>query len=84
MSQRIFLLKSFGSLITKRRKKLGISQEELASRADLDRTYISGLERGVRNPSLTAIAKVAVGLGITVEKLVKGLEDGASQKKRAR
>ena len=84
MSRRIFLLKSFGSLITKRRKKLGISQEELASRADLDRTYISGLERGVRNPSLTAIAKVAVGLGITVEKLVKGLEDGASQKKRAR
>ena len=84
MSQRIFLLKSFGSLITTRRKKLGISQEELASRADLDRTYISGLERGVRNPSLTAIAKVAVGLGITVEKLVKGLEDGASQKKRAR
>ena len=84
MSQRIFLLNSFGSLITTRRKKLGISQEELASRADLDRTYISGLERGVRNPSLTAIAKVAVGLGIAVEKLVKGLEDGASQKKRAR
>lgn len=81
MSQRVFLLQSFGGLISKRRKRLGISQEELASRADLDRTYISGLERGVRNPSLTAIVKVATGLGITTEKLVKGLEAGASQAK---
>lgn len=81
MSQRVFLLQSFGGLISKRRKRLSISQEELASRADLDRTYISGLERGVRNPSLTAIVKVATGLGITTEKLVKGLEARASQAK---
>jgi transcriptional regulator with XRE-family HTH domain len=71
------LLQSFGQLIVERRKALGISQEELAHRADLDRTYVSGLERGVRNPSLTAIVKVAHGLGITADKLLKGLEDGA-------
>ena len=68
------VLKNFGQLIVERRKALGISQEELAFRSDLDRTYVSGLERGVRNPSLTAIVKVATGLGITTDKLLKGLE----------
>ena len=74
MQHRQTALKSFGQLIHERRKALGISQEELAFRADLDRTYVSGLERGVRNPSLTAIVKVATGLGITTDKLLKGLE----------
>ena len=74
MLHRQTALKSFGQLIHERRKALGISQEELAFRADLDRTYVSGLERGVRNPSLTAIVKVATGLGITTDKLLKGLE----------
>lgn len=74
MSERKFTLESFGALIAERRRKLGISQEELAERSDLDRTYISGLERGVRNPSLTAIVKVAKGFGITTDNLLKGLE----------
>lgn len=74
MPHRQIILKSFGALIVQRRKTLGISQEELAFRSDLDRTYVSGLERGVRNPSLTAIVKVAAGLGITTDKLLKGLE----------
>ncbi len=77
MPTRQSILQNFGQLIIKRRKALGISQEELAYRADLDRTYVSGLECGVRNPSLTAIVKVAHGLGITTDKLLKGLEDGA-------
>ncbi|MBI5773579.1 MAG: helix-turn-helix transcriptional regulator [Verrucomicrobia bacterium] len=83
MSQRQSILKSFGQLIVGRRKILGISQEELAYRSDLDRTYVSGLERGVRNPSLTAIVKVAQGLGITTDKLLKGLES-RSQSRRAK
>ena len=74
MPHRQIVLKNFGALIVQRRKTLGISQEELAFRSDLDRTYVSGLERGVRNPSLTAIVKVATGLGITTDKLLKGLE----------
>lgn len=77
MPSRQSILQNFGQLIVKRRKAQGISQEELAHRASLDRTYVSGLERGVRNPSLTAIVKVAQGLGITTDKLLKGLEDGA-------
>ncbi len=76
MAERQFILKNFGQLIVERRKALGISQEELAHRAGLDRTYVSGLERGVRNPSLTAIVKVARGLGITTDKLLRGLEGG--------
>lgn len=58
----------------KRRAELGISQEELGLRANLDRTYISGVERGVRNPSLTALTSLANGLNISVSCLLKNLE----------
>ena len=68
------LMKSFGGLLRRQRVALGISQEELGYRAALDRTYISGLERGVRNPSLTALAAVAAGLGVSVSCLLKNLE----------
>ncbi len=43
-------------------------------RANLDRTYISGVERGVRNPSITAIVSLASGLGTTVSNLLEKLE----------
>ncbi|HUZ07365.1 MAG TPA: helix-turn-helix transcriptional regulator [Candidatus Paceibacterota bacterium] len=82
MSERKPTLESFGKLIAERRNALGISQEEFAERADLDRTYISGLERGVRNPSLTAIVKVAKGFGILTEELLSGLEAKAKSKGR--
>ncbi|AMW29846.1 helix-turn-helix transcriptional regulator [Arthrospira platensis FACHB-971] len=67
-------LKALGFLIRQHRRAVGISQEELGLRCDLDRTYISGLERGVRNPSLTAIVALAEGLGITVSQLLDNLE----------
>jgi len=82
VSERKLILESFGKLIAKRRNALGISQEEFAERADLDRTYISGLERGVRNPSLTAIVKVAKGFGVTTEELLRGLEAKSKGKSR--
>ncbi len=47
------------------RKSLDLSQEALALEAEIDRTYISGIERGKRNPSLTLIAKLAERLGTT-------------------
>jgi transcriptional regulator with XRE-family HTH domain len=68
------ILRVLGHLIKRRRTELGISQEELGLRADLDRTYISGLERGVRNPSLTALVSLASGLGISVSNLLENLE----------
>jgi transcriptional regulator with XRE-family HTH domain len=68
------ILRVLGHLIKRRRTELGISQEELGLRANLDRTYISGLERGVRNPSLTALVSLASGLGISVSNLLDNLE----------
>lgn len=47
------------------RKALDLSQEALALEAEIDRTYISGIERGLRNPSLTLIVKLAERLKTT-------------------
>jgi transcriptional regulator with XRE-family HTH domain len=71
-------LYALGYLVRQRRTELGISQEELGLRANLDRTYISGVERGVRNPSLTALVSLADGLGISVSVLLTGLEAEAN------
>ncbi len=68
------ILVALGQLIKQHRVALKISQEELGLRANLDRTYISGIERGIRNPSLTALASLASGLGITVANLLNNLE----------
>jgi transcriptional regulator with XRE-family HTH domain len=58
-----------GMAIKTQRASLGISQEELAHRAGLHRTYVSDLERGVRNPSVTSIEKLARALELSVSKL---------------
>lgn len=52
-----------------RRLKVGLTQEKLAELADLDPTYISGIERGRRNPSLKNIVKIARALKTSVAKL---------------
>lgn len=46
------------------REQLGISQEELGFRSNLDRTYVSGVERGVRNPTMMVLARLATALGV--------------------
>ena len=66
-------LASFGLNVRKRRESLDLTQIEAAERADLDPTYISGIERGVRNPSLISIARVAKALDITVSELCAGV-----------
>jgi len=58
-----------GMAIKTQRASLGISQEELAHRAGLHRTYVSDLERGVRNPSVASIEKIARALELSVSKL---------------
>ncbi len=55
---------AFGEAVRGIRKQRGISQESLALICGLDRTYISGIERGARNPSLTNIFKIAAALDI--------------------
>ena len=66
-------LKKLGLIIRQSREAAALSQEALADKADLDITYISGIERGVRNPSILSLIALAKGLKTTVSKLVEGL-----------
>jgi transcriptional regulator with XRE-family HTH domain len=60
-----------GGAIKAQREKLLLSQEKLAQRCGFDRTYISMLERGKRNPSLLNLLKLAKGLQTSVSKLTE-------------
>jgi transcriptional regulator with XRE-family HTH domain len=66
-------LTALGDKIRETRMALGLSQEQLADQSELDRTYISLVERGRRNPSFTNLIKVADGLGTTVSALTEGI-----------
>ncbi|MEW5957754.1 MAG: helix-turn-helix transcriptional regulator [Chloroflexota bacterium] len=59
----------FGLAIRKRRLELNISQEELADRASMHRTYVGDIERGKRNVSLVNIEKLANALNISISNL---------------
>lgn len=61
--------KQFGAAIRLHRSKLGISQEELAERAGLHRTYVSDVERGARNVSLESIQRLAEALEVSLSVL---------------
>lgn len=65
---------AYGRAIRELRAERGVSQERLAHIADLDRTYVSGIERGERNPSLTNILKLTVALGVQVSELAARAE----------
>ena len=56
-------LKAMGAAIKAIREDQGFSQEGLGFEAGLDRTYVSGVERGVRNPSVLSLFKLAKALG---------------------
>ena len=59
----------FGKAIRRRRRELDLSQEALAEKAELHRTYISSIERGTRNPSLENIKKLADALDMSIADL---------------
>jgi transcriptional regulator with XRE-family HTH domain len=63
-----------GLAVRRTRNRQGISQAELAWQADLDRTYISGVERGVRNPSLASLVRIAEALDTRLSRLVATAE----------
>ncbi|ATX62793.1 MULTISPECIES: helix-turn-helix domain-containing protein [Yersinia] len=56
----------FGKRVRELRKERGWSQEEFADRCGLDRTYVSGIERGVRNPTLEIIGMISSGLNVEI------------------
>ena len=67
------LVADLGEAIRARRQGKNLSQEALAEIADFDRTYISLLERGERNPSFTNLCRVAAALDATPSELLKGI-----------
>lgn len=66
----IDILKNFGNKVRDYRKELGISQEELADRAGLHRTYIGMIERAEKNITLKNIAKIAKALEVKIKELI--------------
>ncbi|MEO8428723.1 MAG: helix-turn-helix transcriptional regulator [Verrucomicrobiota bacterium] len=64
----------FGRNVARIRAERGFSQDKLAEKADLDRTFISGIERGVRNPGIKTVLKVARALNVSVGDLCHGVD----------
>lgn len=62
--------KRLGQNVQRLRRERGWSQEELADRTGLHRTYISGIERGIRNPTVTILERLAEGLECRIEDVV--------------
>lgn len=65
------ILTRFGNNVQKFRKKKGWSQEDLAKKCGLHRTYIGGIERGERNVSLINLEKIATALNVKIDDLVR-------------
>ena len=61
------LTRYIGAAIRRHRELLRLSQEEVADRAGLDRTYVGGIERGTRNPSVKSLQKLADALGADLD-----------------
>ena len=75
MPKRDSVLAKLGLNLRKQREARELTQEKLAERANLDPTYISGIERGLRNPGIKNVAKLARALGFTTAELCKGVDE---------
>jgi len=62
-------LKAFGIYLRSLRTKAGLSQEETADKAGIHVTYLSGIERGLRNPSVRNLRRLAKALGVPTREL---------------
>ena len=69
------VLEELGNRIREKRKALGWTQEELAHKADIDRSYIGGVERGERNLTFTVLCEISSALRCDVATLTKGLPE---------
>ena len=74
--------KQFGKRVRQLRLVRGLSQEELASKVSVHRTYLGSIERGERNPSLKNIAAIAEALGVSLSQLFS-FEDRTSNAGRS-
>jgi transcriptional regulator with XRE-family HTH domain len=78
------LLSLLGEVVRKRRLALDLSQEELAARAGVHRTYLSDIERGARNITITVLTRLAEALEVRVSRLFRLTEQQTFEKPRKR
>jgi transcriptional regulator with XRE-family HTH domain len=69
------LLAALGVAAVSARERAGLSQEQAGFRCDLDRTYISGIERGVRNPTVKSLRRLAEALKTKASTLLREAEE---------
>jgi len=74
MPKRDPVLAALGQSVRRKREARELTQETLAERASLDPSYISGIERGLRNPGIKNVARIAKALGTTTAKLTEGVD----------
>jgi transcriptional regulator with XRE-family HTH domain len=73
MARRTQITTRFGDRVRELRQRAGFSQEEFAAECNLDRTYISGIERGKRNVGLRNVETIAIALKLSISELMKGV-----------
>ena len=66
-------LKTLGERIRQTRKAKGLTQESLADKAKIDRSYVGGVERGERNLTFSMLCQLCIALGCDVAALTEGL-----------
>lgn len=74
MPKRNGLLAALGQNVRRTREAKEITQEKLAEKAGLNPTYISGIERGLRNPGIKNVARLAKALGLSTSELCQGVD----------
>ena len=72
--RRTTVLARFGKTLRELRTERGLSQDELAARAGLDRNYIGMIERGERNPAIVNVVKIAEALGVPPSELFRAFK----------
>ena len=82
ISPEVMLLLNLGEVVRKRRLALNLSQEELAGRAGVHRTYLSDIERGARNITITVLNRLADALEVKVSRLFRLTEQHKTTKPR--
>jgi transcriptional regulator with XRE-family HTH domain len=74
----------FGANVRRLREARGLSQEAFGFASGIDRTYVSGVERGVRNPTITVVEKFARGLGVATHVLLMDVDAPADESSASR
>jgi len=73
MAKRHVALTKFGGNVRRLREEGELTQEKLSELAELDQTYISGIENGTRNPTILSAVRIAKALKISVSELCEGI-----------